>query len=105
LEQPILAALDPTTGKRQANIDLSSVEVYDVTFEAREVSRAAFLAAIAPPLEESQLEGQKQAFDQAAEVHEGGVSDFGGSSQAVDQVEASDAEIAGDASHQASPNV
>jgi hypothetical protein len=105
LEEPILAALDPATGKRQANIDLSSVVVYDITFEAREVSRAAFLAAIAPPLEESQLEGEKQAFDQAAEVHEDGVSDFGESSQTVAQVDANDAEIAGEASHQASPNV
>jgi len=104
LEEPILPARDPTTGRWEARVDLSALVVYDITFEAREVSRAAFLAAIAPPLEESQLEEEKQAFDQAAEVYEEGGSAIE-TGPDPDSEHAGDAEIAGEATHQASPNI
>lgn len=101
LEEPIQSVRDPATGRWQAEVDLSAVGVYDITFESREVSRAAFLAAIAPPLEEAEFEQRKQAFEHAAEAHEEGVSGFDTESEA----DAGGSEMGVEATHQASPNI
>lgn len=104
LEEPIRPARDPTTGRWQAEVDLSAVGVYDITFESREVSRAAFLAAIAPPLEEAEFEQKTQAFNQAAQAHEEGVSGFDTESEA-DGSAASGFQTDVEGTHQASPNL
>ena len=103
-EEPIQPALHPATGRWQAKVDLSAVEVYDITFESREVSRAAFLAAIAPPLTEGTFEEEKQEFDNAAQAYEEGVSGFETDSEA-DGSGAGGSETSVEATHQASPNI
>lgn len=104
LEEPLRPARHPTTGRWQAKVDLSAVGIYDITFESREVSRAAFLAAIAPPLGEAELEQKKQAFDQAAQAHEKGVSGFDTESES-DRSDAGSSETGVESTHQASPNI
>lgn len=104
LKEPIQPARHPTTGRWQAKVDLSAVEVYDITFESREVSRAAFLAAIAPPMKEAVLEQKKQAYDDAAHAHEEGVSGFETKSDA-DGSDAVGSEMGVETTHQASPDI
>jgi hypothetical protein len=104
LEAPIQPARHPTTGRWQAKVDLSAVGVYDITFESREVSRAAFLAAIAPPLEEAEFEQEKQALDHAAQAHEEGVSGFDIESEANGSG-VGGSETGVETTHQASPNI
>lgn len=103
-EEPVQPALHPTTGRWQAKVDLSAIEVYDITFESREVSRAAFLAAIAPPLTEGTFEEEKQEFDNAAQAYEEGVSGFETDSEA-DGSYAGGSETGVESTHQASPNI
>jgi len=103
-EDQIQPARHSTTGRWQAKVDLSAVEVYDITFESREVSRAAFLAAIAPPLKEAVLEQKKQAYDAAAHAHEEGVSGFETQSEA-DGSDAGGPDMSVETTHQASPDI
>jgi hypothetical protein len=103
-EEAIQPVRHPTTGRWQAKVDLSAVEVYDITFESREVSRAAFLAAIAPPLKEAVLEQEKQAYDEAAHAHEEGVSGFETQSEA-DGSDAGGPDMSVETTHQASPDI
>lgn len=107
LEEPLRVVFDATAGRWHASIDPSKARLFDITFEAREVAQAAFLAAVTPPLPEGLVVIDEQHAQDAADEYEEAVGgDIAKAATADSTVEAADPRDDDQGvSHEATPTV